>query len=321
MRQSNKNNNSFFLILLLATMTVAAPFIYYKIYQNKIAVLAREEIAGEAPQEESGGLETLPDASGADLGSAAEESRENPPVSSEVVQAQGEFPAGQSEAHRAFEESGVQESAKESEPSHSPKEQSKEESGFRQAGASYFADALFIGDSRTVGLMEYGGIDHATFFADTGMSVKDVVSKSYAVKGKGKLRLSDLLSSGNYGKIYLMFGVNELGYPYEEFTERYRGVVDTIREAQPNALIFLQGNLHVTEKKSASSKIYTNEKLNEFNSFIASLADDEKTIYLDVNEIFDDEKGYLKGELSNDGVHVYGKYYKEWTDWLLTKAR
>ena len=35
----------------------------------------------------------------------------------------------------------------------------------------YFSGSLFIGDSRTVGLMEYGGMDKADFFATTGMSV------------------------------------------------------------------------------------------------------------------------------------------------------
>ena len=34
-----------------------------------------------------------------------------------------------------------------------------------------FADTLFVGDSRTIGLMEYGNIEQATFFADNGMSV------------------------------------------------------------------------------------------------------------------------------------------------------
>ena len=34
-------------------------------------------------------------------------------------------------------------------------------------------DALFIGDSRTVGLMEYSGISEADFFCSVGMSVFD----------------------------------------------------------------------------------------------------------------------------------------------------
>ncbi|MDO4788920.1 MAG: GDSL-type esterase/lipase family protein [Johnsonella sp.] len=326
MKRSNKHNNSFFLVLLLSMMTVAAPFIYYKIYQNKIAAFAQKEMIPETAAKESMAEESLPDKLIAKTG--AEEGKEGE-IRESLGRSEGiqeELPPEESTESLVFgegkEESGAEtKSGAESGQKQSAQEQSGEEAGAKQADASYFADALFIGDSRTVGLKEYGGIDNTTFFADTGMSVKDVVVKSYPVKGMGKVKLSDLLASRSFGKIYIMFGVNELGYPYEEFTQRYRGVLDMIREAQPDALIFLQGNLHVTEKKSTSSKIYTNEKLNEFNAFISSLADNQKIIYLDVNEIFDDEKGYLKGELSNDGVHIYGKHYKEWTDWILTKAR
>ena len=42
--------------------------------------------------------------------------------------------------------------------------------------ASYFDDALFIGDSRTVGLKEYGTLNNATFFANTGLSIYDATS-------------------------------------------------------------------------------------------------------------------------------------------------
>ena len=42
---------------------------------------------------------------------------------------------------------------------------------FITSDSSYFDDALFIGDSRTVGLCEYGTLKNADYFASTGMSV------------------------------------------------------------------------------------------------------------------------------------------------------
>ena len=39
------------------------------------------------------------------------------------------------------------------------------------AQRSYFDDALFIGDSRTVGLYEYGDLSHALVIADSGMNI------------------------------------------------------------------------------------------------------------------------------------------------------
>ena len=42
---------------------------------------------------------------------------------------------------------------------------------FGAAPEGYFDDALFIGDSRTVGLSEYGGLDQSTFYCSTGLTI------------------------------------------------------------------------------------------------------------------------------------------------------
>lgn len=310
MKKRGSNHNTFFLLLLLASMTVASPFIYYKIYKNKMAAHAQEavvlpETAMNAEEEKS----TVFDV------------ESTSPTSSTERNTRSESLADSMPSQQVMAEEEEMQSAEDALLREETQSNTGGEHGFYTADTSYFDDALFIGDSRTKGIEEYGNINNATFFADTGMSVKDVVNKKYDVRGKGKVGLDELLASRRYAKVYLMFGVNELGYPYEEFTQRYVYLLEKVREAQPDALIFVQANLHVTSKKSNSGKIYTNEKLNTFNAFIAGLADNQKTIYIDVNEIFDDESGYLKADLSNDGVHIYGKYYTLWTDWLLTKAR
>ena len=95
---------------------------------------------------------------------------------------------------------------------------------------SYFDDALFIGDSRTVGLKEYGTLTSATFFADTGLSIYEACDKTLKVDGIGSITLADLLSSHTYGKIYLMLGINELGYSQDQTAAKYAGLVDQIRK-------------------------------------------------------------------------------------------
>ncbi|MEZ3421067.1 MAG: hypothetical protein K1V95_04005 [Eubacterium sp.] len=58
-------------------------------------------------------------------------------------------------------------------------------------------NALFIGDSRTVGLMEYSGLS-SDFFANVGMSVYNIYEKKVSVPGTGKISLNDLLSRKKY---------------------------------------------------------------------------------------------------------------------------
>ena len=109
---------------------------------------------------------------------------------------------------------------------------------YQTVGYEYFDDALFIGDSRTVGLMEYGNLENADFFADSGMSVYGLAWKKIAVSGKGKMTFDEILAEKQYGKIYLMLGMNELGYRFDTTKERYRETVEKILAAQEDAVIY-----------------------------------------------------------------------------------
>lgn len=189
------------------------------------------------------------------------------------------------------------------------------------AERTYFDDALFIGDSRTVGLQEYGDLGNAEVVADLGMSVYKIFSKKfYTVSGEKKL-LETVLTERQYGKIYLMMGINELGYDFDHTVAKYEQMIERIRALQPQALIFLEANLHITEKKSATSPIYNNENINRFNTALAQMADGKAIFYLDANELFDDETGNLSEACTTDDTHILAKYYPEWTAWLLEHAR
>ena len=180
----------------------------------------------------------------------------------------------------------------------------------------FFSDALFIGDSRTVGLMEYAGLDTANFFATSGMSSFQVLSEEVSVPGVGKMTLSTLFEQKSYGKIFLMLGINELGYEFSSVVKQYGRVVDFIRQAQPQATLYVCANLHLTKSRSDSDDIYNNGNIDRLNAEIAALADNESIFYLDVNPLFDDENGALNAQYSADDTHPYGKYYAQWGQWI-----
>ena len=118
--------------------------------------------------------------------------------------------------------------------------------------------SLFIGDSRTEGLKEYGGLEEAEFFANSGMSSFNLLSTNLTVKDGSKKTLEELLSQHSYERIYLMLGINELGYPPSSVTKKYASIVDWIHQLQPQARIILEANLHVTKKKSDTDQVYGN---------------------------------------------------------------
>ena len=202
------------------------------------------------------------------------------------------------------------------------KEESMEENKpvVYEADISYFDDALFIGDSRTVGLYKYGGLGNAEVFADTGMSIYKVFDEEFMLRNGERITLDTALASEKFGKIYIMLGINELGYDFEQTVERFSETIDTILKYQPQAYIFIQANLHITKEKSDESEYFTNSNIDRYNEAISMLADNNRIFYLDVNPLYDDEEGCLSKEYTADHAHIKAKYYIEWMDFILQNA-
>lgn len=183
---------------------------------------------------------------------------------------------------------------------------------------SYFDDAIFIGDSRTVGLCEYSGWNNADFLCDTGLSVYTVLKKQIKYNHNGTATVQDILTSRRYGKVYIMLGINECGTGTpDSFLEAYTELVDQIRRWQPDAIIVVQGIMRVGPQKSATHPSINNKNINARNEKLATLANNYNIYYLDMNEAVCDENGDLISSYSFDQVHLYAQYYTLWCDYLL----
>ncbi len=189
---------------------------------------------------------------------------------------------------------------------------------------SYFDDAVFIGDSRTVGMYEYGGLEEtSTFYASTGLTIyKMFDSAIVSVPGqKKKITVEEALSEKQFAKIYLMIGINEMGTgTVESFMKAYGEAVQHLQELQPDAVIYLQAIMKVTTERSEQGDYITNEGIEARNEEIAKLADDEKIFYLDVNPLICDETGGMVASYTYDGVHLKAQYIPIWLDFLKEHA-
>ena len=187
---------------------------------------------------------------------------------------------------------------------------------FVKSDKSYFDDAIIIGDSRTVGIFEYGDMGNITYFASEGLSIYDIWEELLPVKGMGSNYLEPLLKAKDYKKIYIMLGINELGYDQKQTVEKYKSTLDKIHEISPDAIIYICSNLHVTAAQSAKSETFNNKNIDLFNAEIQKFADHETFFYLDTNQKFNDASGNLGAEYTSDNVHILAKYYAEWADWF-----
>ncbi len=186
-----------------------------------------------------------------------------------------------------------------------------------QQADRFFQDTLFIGDSRTVGLKEYGDISKATFFCDIGLSAAKAQTDSLNVSPYGKCTLSALLHTRKYRRIYVMLGINELGNSRGTILKSYGQLLNELKAQEPGAEIITVGNLCVTAEKAQGDSVMNNENIAGLNRQIAALAKQNGFRYIDPNSSFADAGGALNADYSGDGAHLYGKYYRLWRNWFI----
>ena len=186
---------------------------------------------------------------------------------------------------------------------------------------THFENAAFLGDSRTEGLQLFGGLYYGDFFWARGMTVFRVDDPNYAVfdvDGE-MLTMIGALSKKEYDSVYIMVGVNELGYDAGSYEEGLGKFIDKVLEVQPNAVVYLQilppVNEEVAQKSGLASYI-NNTRIGLFNEAIIRIATEKKVVLLDTAEAYRDENGSLPAELASDGCHFNYSGYTRWSDYL-----
>ena len=161
-----------------------------------------------------------------------------------------------------------------------------------------------IGDSRMVGLRDYTELnEHADFRCETSLTISKVFSSDF--RGKGGVEKA--LKSKDYGKIYIMVGVNELGTgTTEDFIGEYEEVINRLHELEPEAKIFILSIMNIDRERSDSDKVFNNTNILGRNNAIATLADNEVFFYININEAVCDEDGYLRDDIRGDHLHLMG---------------
>lgn len=187
---------------------------------------------------------------------------------------------------------------------------------------SWFSDAVFIGDSRTEGFAYYTGIPNITAYTSRGLTAGKAL-KDPIVRVEGTLiTVPEALSRRpDIKKIYIGFGLNELGYRHPEvFIEEYGSLIDEVRRIDPTAQIYIQAILPVTKSRSDTSEVWNNDRIRMYNDNIIALTKEKGVIYLDVYSAFIDENGALPEDAATDGIHLTKPYCKVWLQYLLTHA-
>jgi lysophospholipase L1-like esterase len=137
--------------------------------------------------------------------------------------------------------------------------------------------------------------------------------------GGKKISVMEALKKTSFSKVYIMLGINETGWPYSNlFIQKYGEIIDEIKNINPEAIIYVQSILPVSQKVSSSHSYVKNTKISEYNLLIQQMAEEKEIYYINSAESVATTDGYLPEEAASDGIHLKKDYCYKWLEYLKT---
>ena len=133
----------------------------------------------------------------------------------------------------------------------------------------------------------------------------------------GILQRLSLVTALKPSKIFLLIGINDIGkdIPPAMIVHNIGRIVDRIRQESPNTRIILQTILPVNPYVRGFPQHYDkNDKVIQANVLLRKLAAEKGLPLVDLYAAFSDQQGYLRKELTGDGLHLTpnGDGYRQW---------
>jgi lysophospholipase L1-like esterase len=118
-------------------------------------------------------------------------------------------------------------------------------------------------------------------------------------------------------KVFLMIGINDIGkdIPPAVIAHNIGLIIGRIQAESPGTVIILQNILPVNPTVAGFPQHYDkNDKVTATNKLLPGIAAGHHVPLVDLNRLFRDKDGYLKKELTKDGLHLDpgGEGYTLW---------
>ncbi len=161
---------------------------------------------------------------------------------------------------------------------------------------SNFENYALLGDSRGVGFSYYKCLAEDRVFAGTGWTLKNINDQIPSLKA---------LSPSS---IFLCFGINDTLnlQSADAYTEKMRGVIETLQAELPNATIYVNSILPATN--TAIAKKPKLKDIPAFNEATKALCKEMGVPYVDNDEIAAQHPDLYEG----DGIHFKKTFYDYW---------
>jgi lysophospholipase L1-like esterase len=135
----------------------------------------------------------------------------------------------------------------------------------------------------------------------------------------GLMHRLDIFDATDPEVIFILIGINDLirGVQPATVLANQQEIVRELKVQHPNAKIVVQSILpHAGENATWEGRdrllAISKTTIQDLNAQLAIMADQEGVYYLDLTSLFADENGYLRSELTTDGLHLNPEGYLVW---------
>ena len=172
----------------------------------------------------------------------------------------------------------------------------------------YLNRCVFLGDSRTVAMVNYGFFNDDAALAQIGISHPAFASNTFINNAGKEYTLKTYLASHQAPVIYILLGVNGINDPSEtHYRDTFVALIDKVAEMAPNSNLVLVAIGPVDDNGIYKNSVQ-NAWIDKYNAFLLETAKDKNIFYLDIAEILKGSDGQVKPEYNGgDGLHYSGK--------------
>lgn len=182
----------------------------------------------------------------------------------------------------------------------------------------YMNRCVFLGDSRTVAMVNYGLINDDAALAQIGISHPSFKNNTFVNNAGKEYTLKTYLASHQAPVIYIALGVNGINDPSEEhYKSTFEDLIDNVMDLSPNSNIVLM-SIGPVNDNGPYKKTVQNSWIVKYNDFLLNTAKDKHLFYLDISEILTGSDGQVKSEYNGgDGLHYSSSGCKAIFDYIV----
>ena len=201
-------------------------------------------------------------------------------------------------------------------------------------GASFFDDAVFIGDNISLRLTYYcqahpDALGKAQFLTagslGSGNALWDENSQDavFPLYNGQQVTLQDGVAKSGAKKVFIMLGMNDIGlYGMDGARDNMESLIELILEKSPDVKIYVQSMTPMLA--SHQLKSLNNTNIDAYNKLLKEMCEEKGYEFVDVASVMKDADGGLIAAYCSDGgdggmgMHFTDAGAKAWVDYLRT---